>query len=469
MVELQNLLERTDRWDRSAIAFTAAFALGTLVTAVSAWQNPLTWDSSVYTAMGKWIFSSGQYGFWENFRPPMLPALLGSLWRLGVPEVGYPRLLSATVSVAGLATVYLGSRDLFDGKTAALATALLASTYTYLFFSVDPLTGIPASILVFAGIYAASRERYLSSGLLLGAAFLTRFPAALAGPAVVAYLLLKGYSNGDHRDAVRSSVVVTAGFFAFTGAYLAVQYYFFGDMLSPFRRSVSITAGAGSSYLYGLSYLLRAAAANPLLALAPLGIYFAAREREWSYAGFGLAFLLFYGFFSSFPLKIDRYMLLFLPLMALLSARGATGLLERAPDSFSRERALQVVLALLFLLLAFNSFGVYEANSWVDPEQQEFFSHVSELEGAVASNDPRVNLYADFRYYPLPPGELMQVVDRHGEEIDYWAVNERYWDCRGYPDCEQSMERFEEYLEANATVTSKVLAGSYNYTVYGSR
>ncbi|MFB6147619.1 MAG: hypothetical protein ABEJ66_01935, partial [Candidatus Nanohaloarchaea archaeon] len=68
---------------------------------------------------------------------------------------------------------------------------------------------------------------------------------------------------------------------------------FFGDILAPFRRSISITAGAGSSYMYGFSYLYRAVTSNPLLALAPLGIYFISREREWKYAGFAVSFLLF--------------------------------------------------------------------------------------------------------------------------------------------------------------------------------
>ncbi|MFB6190144.1 MAG: ArnT family glycosyltransferase [Candidatus Nanohaloarchaea archaeon] len=460
MVELD--LDRLDRTDRLAVAFIAVFGLAQLAVIASAWDNPMVWDSAVYTAMGKWIFSSGSYGFWENFRPPVLPFLLGLSWRLGLPELGFPRLLSAGISTAGLALVYHGSKDVFDSEVALLATGVLAATHTYFYFSLKPLTGVPAALLIFAGFYLVQKKRPLGGGLALGAAFLTRFPSALAGPAAVGYLLLRGYREGELRERFRDSILVTAGFFALAGAYLAVQYQFFGDLLSPFQRSVSITAGAGNSYLFGLIYMLKAVRANPFLLLAPAGIYFAAREGEVDYGSFAIGFLLFYGFFTSFPLKIERYMLLFLPLMALLSARGLTGVRQYLPQKKYFVKAAFIALLLVF---SFNATFSLNSHSWDDPRQQRFFSEVSELEGTVASNDPRVVLYGDFRYQELPMGYLMDIAEHRGGEIDYWAVNQRYWNCNA-ESCRQDLRKFRDYLEGNTTVTSKILADSYNYTIY---
>jgi hypothetical protein len=460
MVEIN--LEKLDRTDRLAVAFIAVFGLAQLAVVASAWSNPLVWDSAVYTAMGKWIFSSGSYGFWENFRPPVLPFLLGLSWKLGLPELGFPRLLSAGISTAGLAVVYYGSKDIFDGDVALLAAGILAATHTYFNFSLKPLTGIPAALLIFAGFYLIQKKRPLGGGMVLGAAFLTRFPSALAGPAAVAYLLLRGYRNGELRESFRGSVLVTAGFFALAGAYLVVQYHFFGDLLSPFQRSVSITAGAGNDYLFGLMYMLKAAKVNPFLLLAPLGIYFAAREREMDYGSFAIGFLLFYGFFTSFPLKIERYMLLFLPLMALLSARGLTGVRQRFPEKNYFMKAAFIALLLVF---SFNAADSFNSHTWENGAQDRFFSDISELEGTVASNDPRVVLYGDFRYRPLPMGYLTGIAEQHGGEVDHWAINQRYWNCNA-ENCQQDLREFEGYLERNATVTSKILADSYNYTIY---
>ncbi|MFB6144470.1 MAG: ArnT family glycosyltransferase [Candidatus Nanohaloarchaea archaeon] len=459
-------LPEPEREERLAAAFIALFAAAQLIMISAAWKNPLFWDSAVYTAMGKWIFSSGQYGFWENFRPPVLPLLLGLSWKLGLPEVGFPRLLSAVISTAGLVAVYYGARDLFDRDIALLTVAILAASQTYLRFSLEPLTGIPAAIMIFAGLYMVQDDRPLPGGALLGLAFLTRFPSALGGPAAVGYLALKGYSGGELIEGIRDSALVTLGFFTLAGAYLVVQYHFFGDILSPFQRSVSITAGAGSNYFYGLTYLFKTGLANPLMLLAPLGLYLAARKREWGYGSFAIGFLIFYVFFTSFPLKIERYKLLFLPLMALLSARG---LVELRQYLTREDRFVEGVLVLLFLVMAFNASQVYNAYNWEDPQQQRFFSEVSKMEGTVASNDPRVNLYGDFRYRPLPPGELTEVIEQHGSEIDHWAINDRYWDCRGYRKCEQQIEAMEQHLELNYEVTSKIFGGRNNYTIYSER
>ncbi len=452
-----------DGADRLAAAVIAVFGLAQLLVVMEAWNHPLIWDSSVYTAMGKWIFSLGEIGFWENFRPPVLPAILGFLWKLGVPEIGFFRLLSVGVSVLGIGAVYYLSRDLLDGKVAVLAAAIMASSYTYFRFSLEPLTDILASLLVFTGLYLVHREKPLHAGSVLGLAFLTRFPAALAGPAAVAYILVKSYSLDDIWKGIYDSAKVSVGFFALAGVYLAAQYWFFGGILTPFQTGISIPAGAGSDHFFGLTYLLKAGKSSPLLLLAPLGLYGIFRKREWGYGSFAAALVVFYIFFSSFPLKIERYLLLFLPMMALLAARGFLESLRYLPEW---ENWTEIVLIAAFGILVFNAAQTHDAYNWESPEQQQFFSNVSSLEGVVASNDPRVTLYGDFRYRPLPPGELSKVIDRYGETIDHWAVNGNSWDCRGYENCRTEIDNLQGYLEENYVVSSKILADSYNYTIY---
>ena len=45
-------------------------------------DHPLWWDSHVYIGMGKYLFSGGEKGVWESFRPLIHPLILGSIWKL---------------------------------------------------------------------------------------------------------------------------------------------------------------------------------------------------------------------------------------------------------------------------------------------------------------------------------------------------------------------------------------------------
>ena len=40
------------------------------------------WDESVYMGMGKYIYSNGQIGLWEDIRPIVLPLILGLFWKV---------------------------------------------------------------------------------------------------------------------------------------------------------------------------------------------------------------------------------------------------------------------------------------------------------------------------------------------------------------------------------------------------
>src|SRR3989338_11534568 len=41
------------------------------------------WDESVYIGMGKYLYSDGTIGLWEDLRPIFLPLILGALWEFG--------------------------------------------------------------------------------------------------------------------------------------------------------------------------------------------------------------------------------------------------------------------------------------------------------------------------------------------------------------------------------------------------
>ena len=77
-------------------------------------QYPLWWDSQVYVAMGKYIFSHGQLGFWESFRPLVHPLLLGALWKMGLNPILVGKGLDVLFSTIAVYLVYNPRRSVSE-------------------------------------------------------------------------------------------------------------------------------------------------------------------------------------------------------------------------------------------------------------------------------------------------------------------------------------------------------------------
>lgn len=462
------MVEEAIKWVKQNWVFSLvimAFVSTQLLLIAAIWQKPLFWDSSVYIATGKYIYTLGEYGFWSSLRGPGVPLLIGLFWKLGLPTIGFPRLVWMGVSAAGIAVFYVLTYRMY-GKTQAIATAsIVAASHAYYFFTPEVLTGIPSSIMIFTSLYMAIRERYVPGGILAAAAFLFRYPAALVGLAAVVYIAARGLSERELRQPIIDAFKFSAAFGVVIAPYMVFLHFNHGSMLEPFLRSASSTASVGSQFAALGYYLVEAVKVNPLNLFLPVGLYAVFRERDWKYGGFLSGLAVFYLFFGLFPLKIERYILPFLPLIALFSARGIAEAGERF--NITRFRMEQLLAGAFVVIFSFSFMSTYEAYTWENPERDKFFSNVSTLEGDVATNDPRANLYADFRYHPIPPRQGLNILESKGDRIDHWAINGCYWDCRGDQSCVQEVENFEGQLEQKYRKSFELEGGSCNYTIYG--
>lgn len=451
----------------------AAFISTQLFLIAAIWDKPMFWDSSIYIATGKYIYSLGEYGFWSSFRGPGVPLLIGLFWKLGMPIIGFPRLLWMVVSAAGITVFYVLGKSLFGRMEAVAAAGIVAASHAYYFFTPEVLTGIPSSILIFSCLYMVARERYIPAGALAAAAFIFRYPAALVGPAAVLFIIARGLSERQgFRDLFLDLLKFSGAVIAVISPYMAFLQLKHGWMFKPFLESASFTASAGTTYNAGLYYLLEAVKTNPLNFFLPLGVYAVIHQRNWRYGAFLSGLAVFYVFFSSFPLKIERYILPFLPLMAVFSARGISEAAEFADRKldrsfFSTERTLWMTVAAVLLVMGASFYTTYNSFNYARPaEQKEYFNAVSGLEGEVATNDPRTNLYADFRYHPLPPGVVLDILESRGDEVDHWVINGCYWDCRGVEECEQRLSTFEQRLESRYGKSFEASRDTCTYAIY---
>ncbi len=465
MKERIETLEEKIYSNKKFAVFLTVFAATQLAVVLSSWNSPLIWDSSVYAGMGKRIFSGWQYGIWESFRPLMLPVILGSLWKAGMPLVGFPRLLGVLISVTGIIGIYVMLKNFFQKNTAFFTTAILMSSMIFYKYSHYALTGVPSAILVFTGAYMAQRDRKIFSGFFSSLGFLTRFPAAVAAPGIAAYLFFDSLRDGICFEAFKRPLIYTVSFFATTIPYFAYNIHLYGDAFRPLINGATIPAMNPDKYFYGVYYLLEAVKAQPFILFLPLGIFVVLKSRDWDYGAFLAPMISLYVFFTVYSHKEPRFMLLFLPFLALFSAEGLRELKSR--EYVSQDVFVKIASASLMVMMLVSFSVSFGQSQWVNQDRVEFLEETGELEGVVAGNDPVVVLYGDFEFVPIRPENLKEIYGNIKGEADYYAFNSCSWYCTPAIDnCESMLSNFSKGMRSNYSEKFSLQGSSCNYTIY---
>ena len=111
------------------------------------------WDSSVYIGMGKYIYSSGNSGLWEDLRPVVWPFMLGFFWKMGINPVFFGRIFEIFLGAGTILITYFIGRMIFNSKVALLASGFLALSPTFFFFIGILLTEIVSTLFALVAIY----------------------------------------------------------------------------------------------------------------------------------------------------------------------------------------------------------------------------------------------------------------------------------------------------------------------------
>ena len=454
---------------RKLLVILTFFLATQLIIVKAVWNQPPIWYASVYIGMGKRIFSGGLFGLWESFRPLVLPLILGTLWKIGIPMIGVPYLLSTLGATAGLATMYFLTEEIIDKKTALYATGITASTSVFYTWTHQVLTGIPSSFLVFGAAYAVYQRKNILGGGLNSLAFLTRFPSAIVGPALAGYVFLRDVRE-DFQKAFMNAFYYTATFFTLAAPFFAFNYYRYGDILKPITAGASVPVNANpDKYFFGLFYIREAILANPLLVLMPIGLGIAFYKREKVYGSFAAALIALYGFFTVYGHKEARFMLIFLPLMAVFAARGLKLLEEKVVERsyLSSENFLRAFVVVVLVLTAISFSATYASHQWSNEPRVEFMNEASKLNGTVVGNDPVLTAYGDFRYVQLKSEFVNGTYHRFKDEADYYAIDSGAWYCNeAIPNCEENVASVVGEIDRNHLKKVQIEGHNNNYTIY---
>lgn len=376
------------------------------------------WDSAVYTGMGKYIWSEGNSGFWEAARPPLLPVLLGFLWKLGLDPVFFGRILALFFSTGVLVLIYLLGKEISSPNVGILAALLTAFSTTYLFFSTHIMTGIPSLFFFLLGLILIWRNALFFAGIFFGISFLTRFFALL--PIILLVILIVHYHK-KNSTFWPYFFQIGGGFSLVLFPFLFFNLFMYQDALLPFTLQFYLSNETGlpfnEPFFY---YFVNLFKENPLLlliALAPLHM----KNQKTKIIFWLVIFTLTLYSLSSH--KEMRIILILYPFIFLLLAHTLSEIMK----SSKNIKLLFCLLILPWILFSFLNFSSFQPTS-SENHPLELFLNLASQNDVTWISDPRFAvdkdslfglLYYPYQQLPAPTYLIMDTCNLKGNSFDY--------------------------------------------------
>lgn len=359
-------------------------------------QHALTWDSSVYLGMGKAIFSLGASGLWEPIRPIVWPILLGFLWKLKLDPINTGIVLQIVLQVSIVYLLYKITYRIFHRDLAIIACLL---------FSFSPLllqsgfTLHPATLAMFFclfSIYLFLNEKFFAAGIVACLSFLTTFYYGLFLAIILIFLV-------QFRRFEPYKLFI-GGFCIPLAPYLILNLVLYKDPLLPFfSANLVINNVVGCNFLSAApwyQYFIWIIFDNPLYIFLPVGLYFLFKKAEVNRLLVFSAFILPFAYLASMHCRDIRYMLFFLPFMAIITALGV----DKAMQGIKNKKYM--VIFLIVILLSTVAYPMYLMLSAKAPQENtDYYKFANVSNGTILTNNPKLAIYTDSRlellYYPL--------------------------------------------------------------------
>ncbi len=437
--------------------------------------NEIWWDSGVYAGMGKYLFSGGGSGLWEHIRPPLLPALLGFIWFIGLPLQISGMILELLFSLGAIILFYEVAKYYFKEKIALIASALFSFSSIFFFLSFQLYTEIPALFFILLAVYLFIQKRYYFAGAGCALALLAKFPAGIFLPVLILVLLLN--------KKIKNSLKMSAGFVIPLAPVLIAYAFIYGNSLLPFieaKQAISEVLGCNVlrfkpwwqyfSWVYSESVL-------HLFAFIGLIAYFSNFKKKNLPPLLCLAFPFIY--FSQLHCRDYRYLILFIPFVAMFSALGIVYLI----DSFKKYKK-QIFIIVLLIILGFSIFQgalfyINNENMNKNPAAEDYFSYLKDKDVSreVWTSNPVISFYTDAPlnkiYYPVYDDEVSadfyNYLNKKSENIEYVLLD----NCGGgiiCPSdevaCEEKNKQMLEFLDANFNKVYDETYGACFYLIY---
>lgn len=335
------------------------------------------WDSAVSIGMGKYIYSFGNSGLWEEPRPLVWPLMLGFLWKTGFDAVLAGRILEILFGSLCILMTFLIGRKLFDEKTALLGSLFLAVSPAFFFFDGIMLTEIVSAFFALSAVYLLMSRKYYTAGLLFGIAFMTRFLQLLAFMAVVFIIITYDKKN------IKNIIRLSAAFLIPVVLYLALNQILYHNALLPFLQQIYLSKNTGWLNFQPITYYFAELfKENVLYLLSFFGIFLVVKEKNSSKMHIAAIFLFFFVFFNLIKQKEMRFLIVLLPYMYLLLSSSIVYLFGK----FENRLHKALLITAISLSLAYSAYNI---NAYYQKESGKVNPY-AEMESKFVSSYGRI-------------------------------------------------------------------------------
>jgi len=424
-------------------------------------QADVWWDSAVYVGMGKHLFSNGQFGLWEPIRPLTLPIILGFFWKIGLNPLIAGEIFILLVSVGVILLTYALSSKLFDKNTAVAASILVAFSSLMLSLRYSIQVETLTVFFLLLGFYFYLEKKKFVSGLVFGLAFLTKFPAAIFLIVIFITDTFHLFFNKEKFLAYfKKFFYMGVGFILVIFPYFIFNYFSYNDILFPLKSAQYVIDNVVSCNVlykqppyYYTPLILKD---NFLFLFSIIGtafVFFGKNKiNKIQISFYAIASFIY---FSSLGCKTERYPILMLPFIAMLSGYGIVELFGKL-----NKRYIKIALIIIFLISLSLILNYALNNAYQNSNNAEFYSYISdkEINGEVLTTNPFITMYTDTKlnliYYPLYNSGIIDYytdhINRNKSNISYIFVDTEDIPCHPKDfECPKKTIQFINLLKHN--------------------
>ena len=364
------------------------------------------WDEAVYLGLAKSI-QNGHYQINigdETNRAPLYPFII-SFFPIDI----LARLFSLLCGALTVFIVYTFTKKLFDKKTAIIASLLLATSNTFLFYSQKILTESLFALLFMLALFSfylgeKNKKYFILSGILTGLAFLTRYPGIVLIPIFALYMAAKVMiSKNKIISLITKELILGIILFLLVLApWLIMSYNIYHDPLGALKDQFSkmpVEYASGPWYYY-IRHSFEIFGFVIIFSVPALIYVILHRKKENLFILISiLAVLLLFSFIIA--RKELRYLVSFSPIFYIFSAIGVT----KFSKWFKKEKIVLgfVLFISFFNLVAAIQTSFYDLDSGRAMVETGNYIRNLNTSSVIAENYPVLNYISGKTIYQFPP------------------------------------------------------------------
>ncbi len=448
---------------------TLAIILRIIYTAL---PSKLWWDETIYIGIAKYIYSWGQLGIWELFRPVGLPLILGFFWKIGANIIVTGKILMIFFILGTLILTYLIAEKCYK-KSGLYAVLILGSLPLFFKFSNVILSGTASLFFALLAVYLILKQKFYWAGLSAGISFMMRFPqglvlAALGYPLLV--YLIKHCNRKGFWLVIKQGLMILGGFLTTVLPYLIFNWHRYGNFLQPFiSANQMMQTGAylydkGQWYYFG-QLLIQNGLLILIIGFLTIYLMFKELRKKDSINLVLLISVLMVGYFTYLIHKEDRYIMIALPYLCILAGIFVqkTLLLIFSNSKKWRIRTSNAFIGLFIIITLIVAY--FSAMLLVDytSEELRYYTYFEDdkSDNILLASGPTFLLFTDKPIKFLASWEYAySVYEQYQDEADYIAFNHCQYSCEpGDTQCEEKKEKFLDLLSELKVVLGEKIYG----------